>query len=96
MIAGENDLLFTITFRADGTFKDDGALKVLDHSLYQYYSIADGGGSGNYLIRDHTIIFYYSDERILKIAFPGRDIKPGDDSPGELVLSFNEDVLTKQ
>ena len=96
MIAGENDQPNTITFRTDGTYTDNGALKVLDHSLYQYYSIADGGGNGNYQIRDFTIIFNYSDGRILKIAFPGRGLIPGNISPNELVLSFNEDLLIKQ
>jgi len=96
MIKGEDDQPFTITFRKDGTFTDGGALKVLDHSVYTYYSIADGGGSGNYFIKDHTIVFSYSDGRILKIAFSGADFNPSDVSPNELILSYNDDTLIRQ
>jgi hypothetical protein len=96
MITGENDIPCFITFRKDGTFTDRGALKVLDHSLYQYYSIADGGGSGKYAIKDHTIIFTYSDGRVLHIAFPGLEFNPSDPSPATLCLSFNQDYLVKQ
>ena len=96
MIEGQNEQPVSVTFRKDGTFIDEGALKVLDHSLYEYYSIADRGGSGRYLIADHTVIFNYSDGRILKIAFPGTGIDPGNPSPKELILSFNYDVLVLQ
>jgi hypothetical protein len=96
MITGENDLPYTITFNPDGTFLDKGALRVLDHSLYQYYSIADGGGTGKYYVKDRTIIFNYNDGREIKIAFPGREFTPGNQSPEKLILSFNEDILVKQ
>ena len=96
MINDENDLPATITFSPDGTFNDKGALRVLDHSLYQYYSIADGGGSGKYFIRDHSLLFNYNDGRVLMIAFPGREFTAGNQSPEKLILSFNEDILIKQ
>jgi hypothetical protein len=96
MITDENDRPVTITFRSDGTFSDKGALRILDHSIYQYYSIADNGGSGNYLVKDYTIIFNYSDGRQLRVAFPGKQFTPGNNSPKELVLSFNDDSLIKQ
>ena len=96
MITGENDQPFTVSFSQDGNFTDNGALKVLDHSLYQYYSLADGGGTGTYCVIDHTMIFNYSDGRVLKIAFPGIEYDHANLSPDELVLSFNEDVLKKQ
>lgn len=32
----------------------------------------------------------------LKIAFPGKQFTPGDCSPKEPVLSFNDDLLIKQ
>lgn len=95
-IDGENNIPATITFGQDGSFTDKGALKVLDHSLYLYYSIADGGGSGKYLVKDHTIIFSYNDGRKLQIAFPGLNLDRNDSSPEKLVLSFNEDILIKQ
>jgi hypothetical protein len=94
-IEGQNNLIVSITFKPDGTFSDNGALRVLDHTIYNYYSIADGGGSGKYFIKDHTVVFSYSDGRILKIAFPGKQFTPGNNSPKELVLSYNDDLLIK-
>lgn len=96
MIKGVNDQPFFITFKSDGTFIDNGALKVIDHTVYNYYSTADGGGYGSYSIKDHTIVFKYSDGRVLAIAFPGLQFTPGNMSPNELVLSYNNDTLIKQ
>jgi hypothetical protein len=96
MIKGVNDQPFFITFKKDGTFTDNGALKVIDHTVYDYYSIADGGGSGSYFIKDHTIVFKYSGGRILEIAFPGLQFTPGNNSPNDLVLTYNNDTLIKQ
>lgn len=95
-IQGQGNEWVTIRFNEDGSFTDNGALWVLDHSVYDYYRIPDGGGSGKYIIKDHTIIFSYSDGRILKVAFPGKQFTPGNNSPTELVLSFNDDLLIKQ
>ena len=95
-ISDQSDRPASLLLRADGTFSDDGALKVLDHSLYEYYSIADGGGSGKYSIKDYTIIFNYDDGRELRIAFPGLDFNTSDPSPSKLILSFNNDILVKQ
>lgn len=96
MIKGANDQPFYVTFKTDGTFTDQGALKVLDHTVYDYYSIADGGGTGSYFIKDHSIVFTYSDDRVLQIAFPGLQFTRNNNSPGELILSFNNDTLVKQ
>ena len=96
MIKGPNDQPFFITFKTDGTFTDNGALKVIDHTVYNYYSTADGGGQGSYFIKDYTIVFTYADGRILNIAFPGLQFTPGNNSPNELVLSYNNDTLIKQ
>jgi hypothetical protein len=89
-----NGNIATIRFGSDGSFTDNGALQVLDHSIY-YYSIAQGGGSGKYFIKDHTIVFNYNDGRELRVAFPGSQFT-NEKSPQQLVLSFNEDVLIKQ
>ena len=96
MIKGANDEPLYITFKTDGTFTDKGALKVLDHTVYDYYSTADGGGTGSYFIKDHSILFTYSDGRVLQIAFPGLQFTQNNNSPKELVLSFNNDSLLKQ
>jgi hypothetical protein len=96
MIKGANDQPFFITFKTDGTFIDGGVLRILDHTVYNYYSTADGGGQGSYFIKDHTIVFKYSDGRILEIAFPGLQFTPGNNSPNELILSHNNDTLIKQ
>lgn len=71
LIEDENSTKVSLQFNSDGSFVDNGALRVLDHTLYQYYSIADGGGKGNYFVNDYSIIFNYDDGRILRIAFPG-------------------------
>jgi hypothetical protein len=96
MIKGANDQPFFITFKTDGTFTDSGALRVLDHTVYNYYSIADGGGNGSYFTKDHSIVFKYNDGRILQVAFPGFQFTPGNNSPQELILSYNNDSLIKQ
>lgn len=96
MIEDKTGKIVTITFKPDGSFTDNGALRVLDHTLYDYYSVADGGGAGKYLIKDHTIIFMYSDGRILPVAFPGMGFIAGNNSPKELILSYNNDKFIKQ
>jgi hypothetical protein len=96
MIKGANDQPFYITFKSDGSFADNGALKVIDHTVYNYYSTADNGGQGSYSIKDHTIVFKYSDGRVLEVAFPGLQFSPGNNSPNELILSYNNDTLVKQ
>lgn len=94
-IQGQDNEMVTIRFNEDGSFTDNGALRVLDHSVFDYYRVPDGGGSGKYIIRDYSILFRYNDGRVLNIAFPGKSYTPGDLSPKELVLSFNEDILLK-
>ena len=97
MIENPDDKPVTITFNTDGSFTDRGVLRVLDHTMYiDYYSIADGGGSGKYSIKDYTITFNYSDGRLMKVAFTGNQFVPGNNSPKELYLSFNDDLLIRQ
>lgn len=96
MLEDEYGRSCTLIFRSDGTFTDNGVLRILDHSLYQYYSIADGGGSGSYRAKDHTLLFHFSDGRELKVAFPGAGLSHADPSPAELILSFNEDRLVRK
>jgi hypothetical protein len=95
-IADANENPVTITFMPDGSFKDRGALRVLDHTVYEYYSITDGGGSGKYTITDYSVLFQYDDGRVFQMAFPGMGYVPGNSSPAELILSYNHDTLVRQ
>ncbi len=95
-IKNRNGKWVTVSFSPGGKFTDNGAVRVLDHTVYDYYSVADGGGTGSYLIKDHSLIFQYSDGRVLSIAFPGMQFIQNNNSPEKLVLSSNNDVLQKQ
>jgi hypothetical protein len=85
-----------ISFTADGKFADNGVVKILCH---EYISCINPGlipGSGVYEVKDHTVLFNYSDGRKVKIAFIGADYDIRNQSPATLTLSFNEDILRKQ
>ena len=85
-----------ITFRADGRFTDEGALKVLEHNSYPLYGVARKPGEGTYEVKNWTIRFRYSDGRELQAACLGLAAKPGDPRPKELTLGFNHDTLKRQ
>lgn len=86
----------TITFTPDGKFRDDGALKVLDHEIYTAFAASETPGAGTYAVRGHTVTFRYDDGRIFRLAFPGADYEKGNPTPARLTLSFNEDTLTRK
>jgi hypothetical protein len=85
-----------ITFSADGTFKDDGALKVLEHNSYPLYGICRKPGEGTYEVKNWTIRFRYGDGREFKAACLGLGAKAGDPRPKELTLGFNHDTMKRQ
>jgi hypothetical protein len=85
-----------ISFTTDGKFTDNGALKILSHESVECLNAANNPGSGTYEVKNHSVIFNYTDGRKIKIAFMGTDYEKGNLSPATLTLSFNEDVLKKK
>jgi hypothetical protein len=85
-----------ISFSSDGRFVDNGAVKILYHEYIDCLNPAVAGGSGTYEVKDHTITFNYSDGRKIKIAFPGAEFDIRNQSPATLLLSYDENRLTRQ
>lgn len=85
-----------ITFSSDGRFVDNGAVKILYHEYIDCINPAVTGGSGTYEVKDYTVTFNYSDGRKIKIAFPGAEFDIRNQSPATLLLSYDENLLTRQ
>ena len=85
-----------IIFTADGKFIDNGPLNILNHRQTDSYNITEKPGSGTYQVKNYTVIFKYTDGRILHIAFPGINYDKKNQSPGKIMLSFKEDTLIKK
>ena len=92
-----NGMIPAITFTPDGKFIDKGAIKVLYHEYVDCLNPALEPGSGTYELKNHSIIFQYSDGRKIKIAFTeaGFD-KHNADPSSTIVVGFNNDVLKRQ
>jgi hypothetical protein len=86
----------SITFTNSGTFIDNGALKELYHEYISCLNPAVTSGSGKYHVNDYSIIFNYTDGRKIVLAFLGAGYNKTDPSPQTLMMSSNEDPLTKQ
>lgn len=86
----------SIAFTKDGRFADDGAIKVLEHSLYPLHSTGDKPGAGTYEVKNYTVVFRYDDGRTFTSAFVGLGYKKGELRPESLVLGFNHDTLKKK
>ena len=86
----------TVTFTHDGKFTDKGAIRILYHEYVECLNPAVAPGSGTYEVKNHSLIFKYSDGREIKIAFTeaGFDRNNADPS-SKLVFAFNNDVLTR-
>ena len=85
-----------ITFSSDGRFVDNGAVKILYHEYIDCINPAVTEGSGTYEVKDYTITFNYSDGRKIKIAFPGAEFDIRNQNPATLLLSYDENRLTRQ
>jgi hypothetical protein len=85
-----------ITFAADGRFVDNGAVKILYHEYIDCLNPAVAGGAGTYEVKDYTITFNYSDGRKIRIAFPGAEFDIRNQSPATLLLSYDENLLTRR
>ena len=86
----------SITFTEDGRFTDNGAVKVLCH---EYVDCVNPGllpGSGTYEVRNFSILFNYTDGRKIKIAFIGTGYDKTNPASPVLLMSFDENTLTRQ
>jgi len=92
-----NGTLPTISFTPDGKFTDNGAIRILYHEYIDCLNPALAPGSGMYDVKNHSVIFNYSDGRKIKIAFTeaGFDKNSADPS-STLVFAFNNDVLKRK
>ena len=86
----------SITFTTDGKFIDNGPLNILNHRLTDLYNITAKPGSGTYEVKNYSVIFKYTDGRILQIAFPGLNYDKKNQSPQRILLSYKENALIKK
>jgi len=92
-----NGTIPTVTFTPDGKFTDQGAVRILYHEYVDCLNPALTPGSGTYDIKNHSIIFNYSDGRRIKIAFTEAGFDKNNADPSSiLVVGFNNDVLKRQ
>jgi hypothetical protein len=91
-----NGMIPSISFTPDGKFIDKGALRILYHEYTDCLNPAITIGGGTYEVKNHSLIFNYTDGRKIKIAVTGNGIDKNNPAPAMLPLSFNEDVLKRQ
>jgi hypothetical protein len=85
-----------ITFSADGRFTDKGAIKALYHVSDDCTNPEVAPGSGVYEVKDHSIVFSFTDGRKVKVAFLGSAYDIKNHSPAAMTMGFNEDEMRKQ
>lgn len=85
-----------ITFTADGRFTDNGAIKALYHEADYCTNPGLMPGSGTYEVKNHSVIFSFSDGRKISVAFLGSGYNKSNQSPATLTMGFNEDDMRKQ
>lgn len=85
----------TINFSTEGKFADNGAIRVLYQEYIDCLNPALAPGSGMYEVKNHSLIFNYSDGRKIKIAFTESGFDKNNANPSS-ILSFNNNVLRKQ
>lgn len=85
-----------LTLTSSGQFSDEGAVRVVEHSVYPY-PLSPESGQGEYEIRDYTLILRYAGGPEVHVAFPGfmDQASAASTSPAAITLSFNEDELKR-
>ena len=85
-----------LTLTSNGQFRDEGAVRVVEHSTYPY-PLSPESGQGDYEIRDYTLILRYAGGPEVHVAFPGfmDQASAASASPAAISLSFNEDELKR-
>ncbi|HSU27144.1 MAG TPA: hypothetical protein VLJ68_02105 [Chitinophagaceae bacterium] len=96
VMSAVNGVIPSITFTSSGNFTDRGALKQLYHEYINCLNPAVAPGSGQYTVKDYSIVFSYSDGRKIVLAFLGAGYDKSNPSPPSLRMSFQEDPLTRQ
>jgi hypothetical protein len=91
-----NGKIPSISFSSAGNFTDNGALKELYHEYISCLNPAVTPGSGQYAVKDYSIVFNYSDGRKITLAFLGAGYDINNKSPATLRMSYNEDPMTRQ
>jgi hypothetical protein len=97
-VMGEwNGMIPTISFTNDGKFVDKGAIRLLYHEYVDCLNPAVTPGSGVYQVKNHSVIFDYSDGRKIRIAFTEAGFDKNNADPSStLVFAFNNDVLKRK
>jgi hypothetical protein len=85
-----------ITFTDDGQFTDNGTIKALYHEADYCTNPGLMPGSGTYEVKNHTVLFSFSDGRKIKVAFLGAGYNINNQSPAILTMGFNEDEMRRQ
>ena len=85
-----------ISFTTNGQFTDKGAIKALYHESDDCTNPGLAPGSGTYEVKNHSILFSFSDGRKIKVAFMGAGYDIKNQSPATLTMGFNEDEMRKQ
>ena len=86
----------TISFTADGKFTDNGAVSIIYHEYVDCLNPTKVPGSGTYEVKNHSVIFNYTDGRKIKIAFVGLEYDKKTQTPASITLSYNEDTMMRQ
>ncbi len=85
-----------ITFTADGQFTDNGTIKALYHESDDCTNPGLSPGSGTYEVKNHSVLFTFSDGRKIKVAFLGVGYDIKNQSPATMTMGFNEDEMRRQ
>ena len=85
-----------ITFTVNGQFTDNGVIRTLYHDGTTCINPGFVPGSGTYEVKNHTVIFNYTDGRKVKVAFLGTDYNKSNPSPATLRMSYNDDPMNRQ
>ncbi len=85
-----------ISFTTDGRFTDKGAIKALYHESGDCTTTGLAPGSGTYEVKNHSVLFHFSDGRKINVAFLGADYDIKNQSPATLTMGANEDQMRRQ
>jgi len=96
VMSAVNGQIPSISFTPGGAFTDRGALKQLHHEYIDCLNPAVTPGSGEYVVKDYSIVFNYTDGRKIILAFLGAGYDKSNPSPPTLRMSYNEDPMTRQ
>jgi hypothetical protein len=88
------DAAACLTLAPDGRFRDEGAVRILEHATYPYPA-SPAGGQGQYEIRDHTLVLRYDGGPEVRVAYPGTEAPGQSRDPPAISLGFNLDQLKR-